>query len=90
MNQDPYYVPPHISAPFKKEEVEAYIAVYRHHDVADGDADGFIEVDALDELLKAVGETPTDAKVIYHIINSFSLSFEVVSACMCVKYSSYT
>lgn len=63
MQGDPYYIPPHISAPFSKEEIEAYKNVYRQHDVADGDADGFIEIACLDELLKSVRETPTDAKV---------------------------
>ena len=60
---DAYYIPPHLAAPFTKEEVQAYIECYRHHDAADGDADGFIEAEYIDELMDSVGEHVTAAKV---------------------------
>ena len=41
---DPYYIPPHLAAPFSKEDLEAYVQVFREGDEGDGDADGFIEV----------------------------------------------
>jgi Ca2+-binding EF-hand superfamily protein len=62
MNQDAYYVPPHLSDPFTKAEMKAYVDVYKDYDAADGDADGFIEIDALPHLMAAIGEKHTAAK----------------------------
>lgn len=59
---DIYYVPPHLSAPFSVEEVAAFKAVFFEADKRDGDADGFIDVDLLDELLLALDEKPTESK----------------------------
>jgi|AntAceMinimDraft_5_1070358.scaffolds.fasta_scaffold143982_2 Ca2+-binding EF-hand superfamily protein len=57
-----YYVPPHLSYPFTKDEMVRYVAVYAEHDAADGDADGFIEADALEALMAALDEKPTAKK----------------------------
>ena len=60
---DPYYIPPHLSAPFTKGEIAAYIEIFKLGDAADGDADGYIESECVRDLFSAVGENATDAKV---------------------------
>lgn len=56
------YVPPHLAAAFKEEELSAFVAVFEREDAADGDANGFIDGDRLDELMVAAGETVTEKK----------------------------
>lgn len=58
-----YYIPPHLSKPFTKEEITAYVEVFREGDAGDGDADGFIDADSISNLLTAVNEKITVAKV---------------------------
>lgn len=62
MDDDAYYVPPHLSDPFTKDEMVRYVEVYAEHDAADGDADGFIEADAVEALMLALDEKPTAKK----------------------------
>lgn len=61
-DSDQYYVPPHISTAFEKQELKAFVDVFIREDGADGDADGYIEVSRLEELMDAAGEKPTDKK----------------------------
>jgi len=63
MSNPAYYVPPHLSAPFTKEEMARYVALFEEHDAADGDADGFLETGYLVPLMEACGEHATEAHI---------------------------
>ena len=59
---DPYYVPPHLSDAFTPKELADFIAIVKEEDSADGDCDGFIGVERVENLIAAAGEKVTDSK----------------------------